>query len=170
MEALAGYLLSKLTVVNPISPAYLHLLPPGTPPTSDLEEFLSLLARQMGMLKRGAELDLSRAAVYFVRWWREEGGLLSAPPNMDLSLLSDEQKPRTQSWGFDFQWDLQPQNAAIGSDPNILIQAKMERCIEDYVAATDREEIEENNISPTQIKKRTMQEEKERRRLKHRKR
>ena len=191
MEALAGYLLSKLTVANPIckfshllygfvdtnfslhlttAPAYLHLLPPGTPPTSDLEEFLSLLAREMGMLKRGAELDLSRAAVYFVRWWREEGGLLSAPPHMDLSLLSDEQKPRTQSWGFDFQWDLQLQNAAIGPDPNILIQAKMERCIEDYVTATDREEMEENNISQTQVKKRTMQEEKERRRLKYGKR
>ena len=124
----------------------------------------------MGMVKRGAELDLSRAAVYFVRWWREEGGLLSAASstsNMDISLLSDEQKPRTQAWGFDFQWDLQPQNTASASDPNTFIQARMEQCIEDFVAATDREEIEENNISQTQVKKRTMQEEKERRRLKY---
>ena len=125
----------------------------------------------MGMIKRGAELDLSRAAVYFVRWWREEGGLLSASSStssMDLSLL---QKPTTQAWGFDFQWDLQPQkSAAIGPDPNIDIQAKMERCIEDYLAATDREEMEENNISQTQVKKRTLQEEKERRRLKYEKR
>jgi mitochondrial GTPase 1 len=121
----------------------------------------------MGMVTRGAELDLSRAAVYFVRWWRKEGGLLSASSsNMDLSLLSDEQKPRTQAWGFDFQWDLQPQNAAI--DPSI--QARMERCIEEYVAATDREEMEESNVSQTQVKKRTMQGEKERRRLKHGKR
>ena len=155
------------------APAYLHLLPPGTPPTSDLEEFLTLLARRMGMVKRGAELDLSRAAVYFVKWWREEGGLLSASSstsNMDISLLSDEQEPRTQAWGFDFQWDLQPQNAASALDPNIFIQARMEQCIEDFVTATDREEIEENNISQTQMKKRTMQEEKERRRLKHEKR
>ena len=125
----------------------------------------------MGMVKRGAELDLSRAAVYFVRWWREEGGLLSgssSTSNMDLSLLSDEQKITTQAWGFDFQWDLQPPDASI--DPNILIQTKMEQCIENYVAATDREEKEDNNISQTQVKKRTMQEEKERRRLKYGKR
>ena len=125
----------------------------------------------MGMVKRGAELDLSRAAVYFVRWWREEGGLLSASSsNMDLSSLCDEQKPMTQAWGFDFQWDLQQQNAAVGQDPNILIQARMEQCIEDYVTATDREEMGENNISQTQVKKRIMQEEKERRRLKYGKR
>jgi len=173
MEALAGHLLYRLTVLNPISPAYLHLLPPGTSPTSDLEEFLTLLARRMGMVKRGAELDLSRAAVYFVKWWREEGGLLSASSstsNMDISLLSDEQEPRTQAWGFDFQWDLPPPNAASAPDPNIFIQARMEQCIEEFVTATDREEIEENNISQTQVKKRTMQEEKERRRLKHEKR
>jgi hypothetical protein len=42
---------------------------------------------------------------------------------MDTSLLSDEQKPRTQAWGFDFQWDLQPQKAGSAPDP---IQAKME--------------------------------------------
>jgi len=173
MEALAGYLLYRLTILNPISPAYLHLLPSGTSPTSDLEEFLTLLARRMGMVKRGAELDLSRAAVYFVRWWREEGGLLSASSstsNLDISSLSDEQKPRTQAWGFDFQWDLQPQNATSAPDPNIFIQARMEQCIENFVAATDREEIEENNISQTQVKKRIMQEEKVRRRLKYEKR
>ena len=125
----------------------------------------------MGMIKRGAELDLSRAATYFVKWWREEGGLLSASSstsNMDTSLLSNEQMARTQAWGFDFQWDLQPQNAA--QDPNIFIQARMEQCIEDFVASTDREEIEENNISQTQVKKRIMQEDKERRRLKYGKR
>ena len=150
------------------APPYLRLLPPGTLPTSDLEEFLTLLARRMGMVKRGAELDLSRAAVYFVKWWREEGGLLSASSSSsnNLSLLLDEQKSTTQAWGFDFQWDLHPQNVTIGLDPNILIQAKMEQCIEDYMAVTDREEMEENNISQTQVKKRTMQEEKERRRLK----
>jgi hypothetical protein len=77
MEALAGYLLYRFTILNPMcklslkgisntprfmfiwlyfdvltlilsrwstAPAYLHLLPPGTPPTCDLEEFLTLLA------------------------------------------------------------------------------------------------------------------------------
>jgi hypothetical protein len=153
-----------------IAPAYLQLLPPGTPPIGDIEEFLTLLARRMRMVKRGAELDLSRAAVYFVRWWREEGGLLSASSSTSKMDLSDEQKPIPQAWGFDFQWDLPPQNAPTGLDPNILVQARMEQCIEDYVAATDREEMEENNISPTQIKKKTIEEEKERRRLKYGKR
>lgn len=127
----------------------------------------------MGMVRRGAEPDTSRAAVYFVRWWREEGGLLSASSstsNLDISSLSDEQKPRTQAWGFDFQWDLQPQSAASVSDPNVFIQARMEQCIEDFVTATDREEIEENNISQTQVKKRITKEENERRRLKGEKR
>ena len=125
------------------------------------------------MVRRGAEPDISRAAVYFVRWWREEGGLLSASSStskLDISSLSDEQKPRTQAWGFDFQWDLQPQSAASVSDPNDFIQARMEQCIEDFVTATDREEIEENNISQTQVKKRITKEENERRRLKGEKR
>ena len=155
------------------APAYLHLLPPGTSPTSNLEDFLTLLARRMGMIKRGAEPDLSRAAVYFVKWWREEGGLLSASSstsNIDMSSLFNEQKMKTQAWGFDFQWDLQPQNAAPAPDPKVFIQTRMEQCIEDFMATTDREEIEENNISQTQVRKRIIQEEKERRRLKYEKR
>ncbi len=42
----------------------------------------------------------------------------------------------------------------------------MEECIERYVLETDREEAEENNVSETQIKKKAVREEKERRRLK----
>jgi mitochondrial GTPase 1 len=73
--------------------------------------------------------------------------LSASSSNVDLSLLSDEQKPRTQAWGFDFQWDLQPQNAAIGPYPRI--QARMEQSKAKYVAATDHEEMEKNNISHT---------------------
>jgi len=103
MEALAAYLLYRMTVLNPIcthpspvqspsrdrlplrtAPVYLKLLPPGSKPTTDLEEFLTLLAQRMGMIQRRNEPDLSRAAVYFVRWWREEGGLLAAKDSFQL--------------------------------------------------------------------------------------
>lgn len=44
----------------------------------DLDEFLTLLAKRMGMVRRGEGLDLSRAAAYFVRWWREDGATIYA--------------------------------------------------------------------------------------------
>ena len=163
------------------APAYLHLLPPGSQPTFDLEDFLTNLAQRMGMITRGAEVDLSRAAVYFVRWWREEGGLLSASSGFNIGVntnssatfpqftTSPGQVFSTQGWGFDFQWDLQPHEVTSlegGLDPSTLVQDKMERCIQDYVEMTDREESEENNISQTQVKKRQVFEEKLKRRMK----
>ncbi|KAF8155678.1 P-loop containing nucleoside triphosphate hydrolase protein [Crassisporium funariophilum] len=174
MESLAAYLLYRLNILNPASPAYLSLLPAGTPPTGDLDLFLNLLAKRMGMIKRGAEVDLSRAAVYFVRWWREEGGLLSASSStlsMDSpsSTVPEQHIPNmTQAWGFDFQWDLRPQDIiSMRSGGDLIVQEKMEECIDGYLSTTDREEDDENNISPTQIKKKAMLEEKERRRLKN---
>jgi len=129
----------------------------------------------MGMIKRGAEVDLSRAAVYFVRWWREEGGLLSASLPLELgpggsadaTLSQSDSNTRIQAWGFDFQWELTPEDTPEGFDPASVIQDKMERCIDDYLAITDQEEVDESNISQTQVKKRAMIEEKEKRRLKH---
>jgi len=179
--------------VNSTAPAYLSLLPAGSSPTNDLAEFLDLLARRMGMIKRGAEVDLARAAVYFVRWWREEGGLLSAstsPALPDMPAFSSATAPahglegepepeisrtmdfpQTQAWGFDFQWDFQAGDivTAAGAvrNPAVIIQEKMEHCIEEHITTTDREEVEENNLSPTQVKKKAVMEEKEKRRLKH---
>lgn len=59
-------------------PAYLSILPPGTPPITDTYEFLDSLAKRLSMLKRGGGRDVERAAVWFIRWWREEGCALSA--------------------------------------------------------------------------------------------
>ncbi|PPQ73748.1 hypothetical protein CVT26_011868 [Gymnopilus dilepis] len=175
MEALAAYLLYRLNVLNPISPAYLKLLPPGSSPTSDLEEFLTLLARRMGMIRRGAEVDLARAAVFFVRWWREEGGLLSAAYSLHLdprpSTDKNQEMTQTQAWGFDFQWEVRPEDkSSMDSDPSLYLQEKMEQCIDQYVAQTARDDTEEANVSETQIKKKAMLEEKERRRLRYTKR
>lgn len=103
-ETLAEYLLYRLNVLNPTSkqslhssmpsypmlmfypstplmksdPAYLSILPANTTPITDANEFLDVLARRLSMLKRGGERDVERAAVWFVKWWREEGCALSA--------------------------------------------------------------------------------------------
>ncbi|KIK52847.1 hypothetical protein GYMLUDRAFT_49693 [Collybiopsis luxurians FD-317 M1] len=185
-ETLASYLLYRLNVLNPISPAYLSLLPQGTQPTIDAGEFLTKLARRMGMVKRGAELDISRAAAYFVRWWREEGGLLTASSDFPLEmgrLLNEDDGPTidsedgsrnvTHGWGFDFQWQLSYKELAAAADKDkssimdSLIQRKMEDCIEQYLIDSEREDRDESNISATQRKKQLSMEEKARRRQKY---
>ncbi|KAF9480578.1 P-loop containing nucleoside triphosphate hydrolase protein [Pholiota conissans] len=160
MRALAGYLLYRLNILNPNAPAYLPLLPPGSSPTNDLEEFLSLLAQRMAMIKRGGVMDLTRATVYFVRWWRGEVGTMET----DQSLPTAD----TQAWGFDFQWTMSPEDRVRAEqDYGLVVQEKMERCIEDYVMMSEREEVEEGNVSETQIKKKAVKEEKERRKARY---
>ncbi|TFK26121.1 P-loop containing nucleoside triphosphate hydrolase protein [Coprinopsis marcescibilis] len=167
MEALAAYLLYRLNVLNPILPAYLKLLPPGSQPTSDIHEFLERLGQRMGMLKKRGEIDIARAGVYFVTWWREEGGLLTAKPAAQPSSSLDA--PVVEGWGFDFEWECKQEELELRrQDLELFRQTKMEQCIEDYLEKTDREEREEKNVSPTQIKKRLMMEEKMRRQAKHR--
>jgi len=199
MEALAAYLLYRLNILDPVgklppflftpaffttlkrlapltAPAYLSLLPAQSRPTHDLEDFLTLLGTRMGMVRKGGEVDTSRAAVYFVRWWREEGARLSASPGLrlDPAVLSAEsqiQNGRTQAWGFDFQWEvdalhLGPSTNGQAKDRTLLVQEKMEECIQKYIETTDREEMEEKNTSPTQVKKKFVAEEKARRKLK----
>lgn len=145
-----------------LAPAYLHLLPPGTPPTNDFELFLELLAQRMGMIKRGAIVDTSRAAVFFVQWWRDEGGLLAA----STSLPVDAPSALIQGWGFDFQWNVRPQNTLSGQESALMIQEKMEQCIDEYMETTDREEREENNVSQTNRRKQMILEEKAKRKRK----
>ncbi|KAK1232467.1 Mitochondrial GTPase 1 [Marasmius sp. AFHP31] len=156
-----------------IGPAYLTLLPEGTPPTNDLEEFLSALAKRMGMIKRGAQLDLSRATSYFVKWWREEGGLLAASsaPQLDTSdhLSQLGGGSATQGWGFDFEWQVSSEDMVKSGtgDSGDFVQRKMEECIDNHNVECEQEEKEERNISSTQRKKQLTMEEKARRKLKH---
>ncbi|KAJ3892156.1 P-loop containing nucleoside triphosphate hydrolase protein [Lentinula edodes] len=170
MDTLASYLLYRLNVLDPISPAYLTLLPEGTQPIIDLDVFLSKIAQRMGMIKRGAELDLSRAATYFVRWWREEGGLLAASSN--LQTLSQNLSV-AHGWGFDFEWQISPNDfhdvnqKVVESDVASFVQLKMEECIGDYLVQSEREDRDETNISATQRKKQLTMEEKARRRTKY---
>lgn len=126
----------------------------------------------MGMIKRGAELDLTRAAVYFVRWWREEGGLIAASSALQIKDFSSEPAlANIQGWGFDFQWQLELKDRTANNDDEArIVQEKMEACVDEYLTTMEREENDENNISPTQIKKQQVLEEKMKRKLKHAKR
>ncbi|KAF5368683.1 hypothetical protein D9757_010220 [Collybiopsis confluens] len=184
-DALASYLLYRMNVLNPISPAYLSLLPEGTQPTIDLGEFLTKLALRMGMVKRGAEPDISRAAAYFVRWWREEGGLLVASTAFPLrtgvaneedlnpAAGSADNHAFAHGWGFDFQWQLSlndlpgASNEVTTSNTEALIQSKMEDCIEQHLIESEREDKDDSNVSATQRRKQLSTEEKARRRQKY---
>lgn len=85
------------------------------------------------MIKRGAEPDLERAATYFVRWWREEGGLIAAADsgathasldmigNAAAKVQGEPRRTRTeddrvtvQGWGFDFEWRVEQEQEAAG--------------------------------------------------------
>jgi hypothetical protein len=176
-----------------------------------VESALSFCLPRVARQKNGhaGEVDAGRAMVYFVRWWREEGTLLSATSGChawgvgaaarpkygsrtdleggvensgkELGFLGQGDFLLRQAWGFDFQWKLMREDVVLeghksggidsdgGKGPMTLngsafmVQEKTERCIEEYIEKTDREEVEEKNISPTQVKKIIVLEEKERR-------
>ncbi|EGN92858.1 hypothetical protein SERLA73DRAFT_190431 [Serpula lacrymans var. lacrymans S7.3] len=162
VEALVAYLLYRLNVLNPVSPAYLELLPPSTPPTNDVTSFLEQVGQRLGMLKRGGELDTVRAAKWFVKWWREEGGLISASAPPVLSLGPERSQPLQSTplrrgWGFDFEWTVD-ESQDSGLDLNSVIQGKMEECIDASLKNTAEEERLGDRISSTQEKKRNWQE------------
>ncbi|KAG9221664.1 hypothetical protein CCMSSC00406_0005577 [Pleurotus cornucopiae] len=149
----------------------------GSAPTVDLEEFLTLLAKRMGMVRRGEGFDLSRAAAYFVRWWREDGATIYAQSTINSPSQEVKEGPDFQihhlanslfpfairlgicGWGFDLQWSMNPGEALTTA----VVQQKMDACIGEYLQRVEREESDEDAISPTQRKKRAMIEEKRRR-------
>ena len=158
------------------------LLPPSTPPPADVYEFLDYLSIRLGMLQKGGERDHRRAAVWFIKWWREEGGLISAsstprlspantsgrspsntPPESaesSLSLDSALTPPERTGWGFDFEWNIPVSGI---SDPSI-IQARMEEKIETHARQLEEEKLSRDNVSLTQEKKQAREEKIARRR------
>ncbi|EKM57544.1 uncharacterized protein PHACADRAFT_182070 [Phanerochaete carnosa HHB-10118-sp] len=163
LEALAAYLLYRMNILDPTSPAYLAVLPPGTPPTADVAEFLDTLARRLGMLRRGGATDHARAAAWFVRWWREHGSVLAAaapPPPLpavpDPSDTSDASsgasapavQQQRRGWGFDFEWSVGA--AGLGADG---VQREMEACIDAFEAEAREEAAEGGEVSVTQERK-----------------
>ncbi|KAF9652613.1 P-loop containing nucleoside triphosphate hydrolase protein [Thelephora ganbajun] len=163
VEALATYLLYRLNVLNPIGAIFTwlaHLDPftdrSGTeyptsvpPPTNDITEFLDLLARRLNMLKRGGVPDCTRAAQWFVRWWRDEGGLIAASEAPAPPLPHSSTR---RGWGFDLEWDI---NGAGAPETEEDVQRHMERHIDEYLTNL---ETEEGEVSSTQEKKRAKEE------------
>jgi len=183
VEALAAYLVYRLWVLNPSLPAYMTLLPPGTAKPSDVYEFLDSLATRLGMLQRGGERDLHRAAVWFVKWWREEGGLISAKtlPQFRQYLESEPSSPQSLptgpsnsltgpsstthtarvGWGFDFEWDVpvsQGSEALLSVSNATKIQSHMEDRIEAHAQELEAEKSEGDDVSSTQEKKKFKEE------------
>ena len=157
---------------SPLAPAYLSILPRGTPPVDDVYKFLDLLARRLNMLKRGGETDVERAATWFVKWWREEGCVVSSTAPFSSASVVESPSPMTRStdaqthyggWGFDFQWEVNAQDiSTIRADPSGMasqnwqrfVQSKMEGVIDEFVRRTTEEAKDENAVSNTQLKKR----------------
>ncbi|KAI0090391.1 P-loop containing nucleoside triphosphate hydrolase protein [Irpex rosettiformis] len=152
-ESLAAYLLYRFNILDPMAPAYLTLLPEGAQPTADIYEFLDTLARRLSMIKRGGIPDQTRAAVWFVNWWREQGSRLSAsaPLLAGNSLLSDTSYTQRRGWGFDFEWSVE--RSEMENYDEKVIQRKMENCIEVFEAEAKQEEEEGETVSSTQEKK-----------------
>lgn len=112
------------------------------------------------MLKRGGERDVQRAASWFVRWWREEGGLLAAlaPPQGPSFPLTGVPPPLTEpmnfGWGFDIEWSQDdPVPDSVAGVPGKETQWRMERCIDDFLISGAEEEDEGGGMSSTQEKK-----------------
>lgn len=134
----------------------------------------------MGMIKRGGDLDVSRAAEYFVRWWRGEGGLIAASEAQALLQRSDTPEASVQTplqlkklttgvqgWGFDLEWEVRSEDVVPGVDLETLVQRKMERSIDEHMVRAEKEEKAEGNLSDTQKRKQMAQEEKLKRKMKH---
>lgn len=140
------------------APAYLDILPPGTPPTTDIEVFLDALGRKLGMLGRGGIVDHNRAAVWFLGWWRNHGARIAAKSALpDAPAEAALSQPRRHGWGFDLEWTVSQEEAAQYDEATV--QRKMEECMENFEAESLREEQEGGGVSSTQLKKKAREEE-----------
>jgi hypothetical protein len=126
------------------APAYLRLLPPSAQPTADIVHFLEQLAQRLGMLRRGGVKDVRRAAAWFVKWWREEGGLLSA----SCAAVSARGPSSQMGWGFDLEW------AVREGESEGTVQSRMAECIERFVVEAEAEERYGGEVSVTQERRR----------------
>ncbi|TCD70698.1 putative mitochondrial GTPase [Steccherinum ochraceum] len=141
-----------------IAPAYLDILPPGSTPTTEIESFLDVLGRRLGMLGRGGIVDQNRAAVWFLNWWRNHGALVAARSRLPKSeAVGSSELTRRHGWGFDLEWTVSPEEAKHYGEE--VIQRKMEECLETFNAETAQEEEEGGKVSSTQLKKKAREDE-----------
>ena len=105
------------------------------------------------MLRKGGVLDLARAAEWFVRWWREDGGLIAAAQAPAPDSVSMDPLTR-RGWGFDLEWSVDDRTTdRVGNA--LVVQRKMEEVIDEYLGNID---VEESEVSSTQEKKRYKEE------------
>jgi len=101
------------------------------------------------MLKRQGIRDTSRAAVWFVKWWRDEDGKLSASaPDITVLPFADGLEQR-MSWGFDFEWTVRQTDIFAEG----MIQKKLEERIDAYSEDMEKEEHDGDTLSSSQEKK-----------------
>ncbi|KAI0078310.1 P-loop containing nucleoside triphosphate hydrolase protein [Panus rudis PR-1116 ss-1] len=117
-ESLASYLLYRLNVLDPISPAYLRILPPNAPPQTDIYAFLDILARRLGMMRKGGIVDLSRAAVWFIKWWREEGCRVAASVSGLMRFSKELGSGTGETSGLDLDVGLEEKERELSLDQN----------------------------------------------------
>ena len=140
------------------APAYLAILPPGTPPIVDVHEFLDVLARRLGMLVKGGIPDTTRASQWFIKWWRNEGGILAASTPLATATPTDGSALTThrRGWGFDLEWSVDPEE--LPHYDEAMIEHKMGQCIDAFEREAEQEEREGGGLSSTQEKRRVRDE------------
>lgn len=107
-------------------------------------------------------MDTTRSAVWFIKWWREEGCQAAASTPL-LTLPSGDVASRTpangtyrRGWGFDLEWTVE--QSEIERYDESMVQAKMEECIDVFERELEEEEREGGGVSATQHKKKVREE------------
>lgn len=135
----------------------METLPTNTPPVVEVHDFLDLLAKRLGMVKRGGVTDHTRAATWFIKWWRDQGGHVAAKtplvPLLPENPTFDVPTSHRRGWGFDFEWSVDQQDLKDNKYDEQMIQSRMEECIDAFEAAAQEEEAEGGGVSSTQQKK-----------------
>lgn len=103
------------------------------------------------MLKRGGVTDQTRAASWFIKWWRDQGGLMAASTALATSGAAGDLQTHRRGWGFDFEWPVD--QSELANYDEAAIQKKMEGCIDAFEAEVHEEESEGGAVSITQERK-----------------
>lgn len=115
---------------------------------------------------------MTRAAKWFVEWWRREGGLTSAAASQSFSSLASDhgsvargdppghRSCHRRGWGFDIEWTVDEDGSVPASGPALgsFLEGKMGECIDDYMRGAAEYERLGGTISQTQEKKRISEE------------
>ena len=135
-----------------IDPPFATLLPHITSFEMETHELLHILGKRLGMYLQGGDVDLQRISVWFVNWWRKQGG----NKNSKYRAPSSE---TARGWGFDFDWSDDRSLLNIGAT---LHRDKITNLMENQIRRFHDQLNEEARIgamvSDNQLKKRLKKE------------